>query len=117
VEKTTSDHQTTIADLRKLVQHFVEERDWGGYHTPKNLAMSIAIESAELMENFQWHTPEESIQVLQNPESRQEVVGELADVLIYCIVLANQADIDISRAIEATLRRNEGRFPIGYKPT
>ena len=111
------DHQTSIGDLRKAIAEFVDERSWHHYHTPKNLAMSIAIEAAEIMERFQWHSPEESAHLLQDAESRAEVADELADVLIYCLALANQADIDVSSAVRAKLDQNAGRFPIGYMPT
>ena len=111
------DDQTTIAELRLVVQKFVDDRNWAKYHTPKNLSMSIAIEAAEILEHFQWRTAEESISLLEDNEAYAEIIDELADVLIYCLSFANQADIDISRAIRAKLERNEDRFPVGYMPT
>ena len=111
------DDQTTIAELRLAVQKFVDDRNWAKYHTPKNLSMSIAIEAAEILEHFQWRTAEESINLLEDNEAYAEIIDELADVLIYCLSFANQADIDISRAIRAKLERNEDRFPVGYMPT
>ena len=106
------DGQITIAYLREAVWQFVAARHWEGYHTPKNLAMSIAIEAVEIMEHFQWLTPEESRRYLQDPETRAAVADELADVLIYCLSLANQGGIDLSAAVQAKLARNEERFPI-----
>ena len=111
------DDQTTISELRQAVRKFVDDRNWAGYHTPKNLSMSIAIEAAEMLEHFQWRTVEESWDLLDDPEAYAEIVDELADVLIYCLSFANQADIDISSAIRAKLERNEGRYPVGYMPT
>ena len=111
------DDQTTIAELRLAVQKFVDDRNWTKYHTPKNLSMSIAIEAAEILEHFQWHTAEESTSLLEDTEAYAEIIDELADVLIYCLSFANQADIDISRAVRAKLDRNEDRFPVGYMPT
>jgi NTP pyrophosphatase (non-canonical NTP hydrolase) len=111
------DDQTTIAELRSVVQKFVDDRNWAEYHTPKNLSMSIAIEAAEILEHFQWRTAEESICLLEDNEAYAEIIDELADVLIYCLSFANQADIDLSRAICAKLDRNEDRFPVGYMPT
>lgn len=118
VEQTAQsiDNQTTISELRQAVYRFVAARQWEPYHTPKNLAMSIAIEAAELMELFQWLTTEEGYQLLQDPAGRDEAAGELADVLMYCLSFANQANIDISRAIRAKLETNEGRFPVGHTP-
>jgi NTP pyrophosphatase (non-canonical NTP hydrolase) len=111
------DDQTTITELRQAVQKFVNDRNWARYHTPKNLSMSIAIETAEMLEHFQWRTAEESWDLLDDQETYAEIVDELADVLIYCLSFANQADIDISNAIRAKLERNEGRYPVGYMPT
>lgn len=111
------DDQTNILELRQAVQKFVNDRDWAGYHTPKNLSMSIAIEAAEMLEHFQWRTAEESWALLDDLEAYAAIVDELADVLIYCLSFANQADIDISSAIRAKLDRNQGRYPVGYMPT
>lgn len=111
------DSETTVQDLRLAVKAFIEDRDWGQYHTPKNLAISIAIEAAEIMEHFQWLTPQESIERLRQDEKKSEAADELADVLIYCISLANQLDVDISAVILDKLDRNQGRFPIGAMPS
>lgn len=111
------DARTTVSTLRRAVGRFVKARSWERYHTPKNLAMSIAIEAAELMERFQWVSSDESIELLKNAEARAAVADELSDVLIYCLALSNQADIDLSTAILAKLERNEDRFPLGYNPT
>ena len=79
--------------------------------------MSIAIEAAEMLEHFQWRTAEESIEILKDEAAFSQVEDELADVLIYCLSFANQAEIDISSAVLAKLERNEGRYPVGYMPT
>lgn len=106
------DEQVTVGALRVAVDTFVGARDWYQFHTPKNLAMSIAIEAAEIMEHFQWLTVEESAALMCDPNRRAEVADELADVLIYCLSLANSTGIDISEAIQAKLARNEKRFPV-----
>ncbi len=106
------DEQTTFAELRAAVARFVAARAWQNFHTPKHLAMSIAIEAAEIMEHFQWLSVEESTALLQDTTKRAEVADELADVLIYCLSFANHAGIDISQAIRAKLDRNETRFPV-----
>ncbi|MFN8492890.1 MAG: nucleotide pyrophosphohydrolase [Caldilineaceae bacterium] len=106
------DEQVTVGALRAAVDKFVGTRDWYQFHTPKNLAMSIAIEAAEIMEHFQWLTVEESAALMRDPKPRAEVADELADVLIYCLSLANSTGIDISEAIQTKLARNESRFPI-----
>jgi len=108
---------TTLADLQAAVARFVDERDWQVYHTPKSLSMSIAIEAAELMEHFQWHGNDASRQITQEPDVRDAVAGELADVLIYCLALANAAGIDAGQAVLAKLARNQERFPPGRLPS
>jgi NTP pyrophosphatase (non-canonical NTP hydrolase) len=107
-----SDAQTTITDLRDAVRRFRDERNWTPYHTPKNLAMSIAIEAAELMEHFQWRTNEESEAYLCNRDAHANVTDELADILIYCLAFVNQVNIDISRAVRSKLDDNKRRFPV-----
>lgn len=107
-----SDQQFTVGALRSAVRQFVDERDWRQYHSPKNLAMSIAIEAAEIMEHFQWLSTEEATMHMNDASQRAEVADELADVLIYCLSFANSSGIDVSEAIMKKLARNQVRFPI-----
>lgn len=107
------DQLTTVGELRTAVQNFVHARDWERYHTAKHLAMSIAIEAAEIMEHFQWADAAESMERMAADEAgRAEVADELADVLIYCLSLANSLGIDASAAVGKKLVRNESRFPV-----
>jgi dCTP diphosphatase len=105
------DDQTTIADLRTWVKAFVAERDWAQFHSPKNLSMAIAVEAAELMEHFQWLTIEESESLVEEETTRGQVVDELADVLIYCLSLANVLGVDLSEAIVRKLAHNARKYP------
>jgi dCTP diphosphatase len=107
-----SDQTTSVEELKTTVAKFVAARDWERYHGPKNLAMSISIEAAEIMEHFQWLTVEEADESMADPKVREEVEEELADVLIYCFSFANQTGIDVSEVIRKKLERNEGRFPV-----
>ncbi len=104
-----TDSDTPLADLRRLVREFVDRRDWRRFHSPKNLAMSLAIEAAELMEHFQWITAEESRRVGQQPERLAEVADELADVVCYALALANELDIDLSTAVRRKMSKNEAK--------
>jgi dCTP diphosphatase len=106
-----SDSETTVAELRELIRRFVEERDWRQFHAPKNLAMSLAIEAAELMEHFQWISTDESREIGANPGALAEVSDELADVLCYALAMANQLNIDLSTAIRSKMIKNEGKYP------
>jgi len=107
-----SDQDTTVAQLRKLVEDFVAQRDWQRFHTPKNLAMSLAIEAAELMEHFQWLTAEQSQTLRDQPETLRPVAEELADVFCYGLAMANVLGLDVSSAICAKLAKNEQKYPV-----
>ncbi len=106
-----SDSQTTLAELRELVRHFVAERDWQQFHNPKNLAMSISIEAAELMEHFQWLTPQQAAQVTGSGAKLAEVGEELADVLCYALALANELNLDVANTVRAKLLKNAIKYP------
>ena len=106
-----NDSQTTILELRRLVARFVAERDWQAFHTPKNLAMSLAIEAAEVMEHFQWSTAEEALAAASDEAKRAEVGDELADVLAYLLSLAAAMQIDLAEALEAKMKRNAIKYP------
>lgn len=107
------DSQTTLAELKELVAGFVAARNWESYHRAKNLAMSISIEAAELMEHFQWRDNAEEQALMADPDKKAQVADELADVLIYALSFANQAGLDISEIVKAKMARNEKRFPPG----
>ncbi|MRJ02727.1 MAG: nucleotide pyrophosphohydrolase [Epsilonproteobacteria bacterium] len=98
-----------LGELQELLDNFIAERGWEGYHRPKNLAMSVAIEAAELMEHFQWcdRDPEEF-----TPEERREIGEEMADVLHYLLRLASVLDIDLYRASKRKIEKNRERFPV-----
>ncbi len=98
--------------LKKRVKQFVQERKWDNYHNPKNLSMSIAIEAAELMEIFQWLTIQESNEIGKNEKEFIHLQEEIADIMIYCISLANQLNINLERAINNKVDKNEIRFKI-----
>ena len=104
------DSTATIEDLKAIVNHFVEERSWKSFHSPKNLAMSISIEAAELMEHFQWsHSDSTSSPV----DHDSPIAQELSDVLAYSLALANVLGIDLSRALESKMERNRQKYPVG----
>jgi NTP pyrophosphatase (non-canonical NTP hydrolase) len=106
-----TDADTTVSELRRLIAEFVAARSWEQFHTPKNLAMSAAIEAAELMEHFQWLTPEESRELSGKPEALAEIGEELADVCCYLLALANTLGIDVAAAIADKMRKNERKYP------
>ena len=105
------DGETTVAELQQLVADFVAERDWSCYHSPKNLAMSIAIEAAELMEHFQWIDAEASRAVADDPEKRAAAGEELADVVGYSLAMAAALNVDLSHAVRDKMRKNHAKYP------
>jgi len=105
------DDETTLADLRAHVRAFVDEREWEQFHSPKNLSMSIAIEASELMAEFQWLTEAQSRDAVADEAHRQRIRQELADVIIYCLSLANVMDLDLSQAVIEKLALNAHKYP------
>ena len=94
---------------RRLVA-FARARDWEQFHTPKNLAMALIAECAELVEHFQWLTPEESADLPAN--KREAVALELADILIYLLRIGERLDIDLLDAARRKVAINEARYPV-----
>lgn len=105
-----TDEATSVKDLRDTVRQFVEERDWKQFHSPKNLSMALAIEAAELMEHFQWISPEESRDL--DDSAKLEVGEELADVLCYALAIANEMDIDLASTLQSKMIKNRAKYPV-----
>ncbi len=105
-----NDKTTTVEDLKQSMKTFVNERDWGQFHSPKNLAMAMAIEAGELMEHFQWVTTEESFKVLE--DKKEEIENELADVVAYVLSMCNFYDIDLTEAFERKKKHNQEKYPV-----
>ncbi len=106
------DDTVTVAELRQAVADFVAEREWQGYHDAKNLAMSIAIETAELMEHFQWARSEELPALLADPAERATIADEVADIACYLLALANGLELDLSTTVRAKLLKNAAKYPV-----
>jgi NTP pyrophosphatase (non-canonical NTP hydrolase) len=102
----------TLADLLATVRRFRDDRDWAQFHTPKNLAAATAIEAAELQERFLWKTDAEVDQDLADPAKRTLVADEIADVVMFAMLLADRLGIDLAEAIPAKLAANERKYPV-----
>jgi dCTP diphosphatase len=100
----------SLNELKTRVNAFVEERDWAQFHTPKNLAMAMIVEAAELVEQFQWDTPEES-QTLSS-EKREAVSHELADTFVYLLRIAEVLKIDLIAAANQKIDLNALKYPV-----
>jgi len=111
----TSDEPPHGEDLQALQQRlaaFAAAREWQPFHTPKNLATALSVEASELVEIFQWLTPEESAQVMADPMVAGRVEDEVADVLAYLLQFCEVLGIDALAALSAKIDRNEDRFPV-----
>ena len=97
-------------DLARMAREFTQQRNWQQYHRPKNLVMALSVEVAELMEHFQWLTPEEGEAL--DEEAMQEVSMEMADVLLYLVRIADVLGIDLYSAAQTKLKYNSIRFPL-----
>jgi dCTP diphosphatase len=100
----------TLEELRDAIRAFAHARDWEQFHTPKNLAMAMIVEAAELVEHFQWLSPAESAHL--EPEAIEEVCQEIGDVLIYLTRLADVLGIDPLQAAFDKVKSNERRYPV-----
>lgn len=98
-----------LVTLRDALREFAAARDWRQYHTPKNLAMAMIVEAAELVEHFQWATPEESR--APPPEKLAEIRDEVADTLIYLVELADALEIDLIAAARDKIVKNAIKYP------
>lgn len=107
-----SDASTTMAGLREVVRQFVAERGWEVFHSPKNLAMSLAIEAAELMEHFQWLDVAESRRLADDAAAKAAIAEEMADVASYLLALCNTLDLDLSEALRAKMAKNAQKYPV-----
>jgi len=104
-----ADSTATVAHLRDRVASFVRARDWEQYHAPKDLAVSMSVEAAELLELFQWRSDEDVD--LKDATFREALEDELADVFVYCLSLANAIGCDLSDVTLRKLAKNERKYP------
>ena len=106
LSKTSPD----FSDLADRLRLFANVRDWQQFHSPKNLAMALTVEAAELLEHFQWLTEEQSLEL--SADKIEEVALEMADILIYLTRMADRLDIDLPSAVWHKIEINEKRFPV-----
>ena len=107
-----SDADTTLQQLKDLVAAFRDERDWAQFHNPKDLAVSISIEAAELLELFQWKGEDEVERITDDPEWQERLREEVADIVVYCLNMSDTVGVDLSEAIIEKLRKNSEKYPV-----
>ena len=101
--------------LRKLISNahaFRDERDWKQYHSSRNVALSVVLEAAELLEIFQWKSDRECEEFLNDPAVRQNISDELADIFLYILLMADDLDIDLVEAAERKMKKNAEKYPV-----
>jgi dCTP diphosphatase len=109
MESLMSGSDDTLNVLRERIVQFADERDWDQFHNPKNVVMALAVEAAELLEHFQWRTPDEAANL--DPETKEAVALEAADVLLYLLRLCDKLGIDLAAAAQRKLALNEQKYP------
>jgi len=100
-----------IKSIQQSLQAFADERNWEQFHNPKNLAMALSGEVGELLEIFQWLTPDEAAAVSAQPKLKQKVSEELADIALYLLRLADKVQVDLEQAIAEKMRVNSEKYP------
>ena len=98
-----------VSKLASVLREFAEEREWTKFHTPKNLAMALSVEVAEIVEHFQWLTEQQSREL--DAAKMAQVKQELADAFIYLVRLSDQLKIDLFEVADQKLAINESRYP------
>jgi len=99
-----------MQNIQKQLSNFANKRDWNQFHNPNNLAMALSVEASELVEIFQWLTPEQA-KVVMNSDESEHVKEEIVDVMIYLIRLADKLDIDFESAVADKIIKNGGKHP------
>ncbi|MFC4034954.1 nucleotide pyrophosphohydrolase [Streptomyces polygonati] len=107
----TEQQDPDLAALQRRLVDFAAARDWAPFHTPKNLAAALSVEASELLEIFQWLTPEQAAAVMEDADSAHRVRDEVADVLAYLLQFCASLGVDPLTALDAKIDRNELRFP------
>jgi NTP pyrophosphatase (non-canonical NTP hydrolase) len=99
-----------LGELRQRLEQFAAERDWDQFHSPKNLAIAVSVEAGELLEHFQWLTPEQSAQLSESKLA--QVRQELADVFLYLVSLSDKLGVDLVTAALEKLEINAKKYPV-----
>jgi NTP pyrophosphatase (non-canonical NTP hydrolase) len=107
-----TDSRTTIRELKRLIQEFVDEREWGKYHNSKDIAIAINVEAGELLELFEWVRENEIPGLLEDPDKRRRLGEEMADVLILCLNLAAVNGFDVAETVGSKLAKNRAKYPV-----
>jgi len=100
-----------LSALQATLRQFAADRHWQAFHNPKNLAMALMVEAAELTEIFQWMTSDEAARTRETPDVQQHLGEEMADVLLYLLQLADHTGVDLEQAVADKLIKNAQKHP------
>jgi len=101
-----------LAAMAEQIRQFCEERDWDPFHTPKDLAIGLVTEASELLDLFRFQTEDDMRLMLEDPERRESIADELADVLYFLLRFAQKYDFDLAREFERKMRKNARKYPV-----
>ena len=107
-----NDHNTTLQEIKDLIARFTAKHDWQQFHSPKNVAMALVSEAAELMAHFRWSENDGDAAVLGDAQSLREIRLEVADVLVLLAEFANVAGIDMALAVQEKMAINAERYSV-----
>jgi NTP pyrophosphatase (non-canonical NTP hydrolase) len=106
------DQTTPVGELREAMRRFIADREWNQFHSPKNLAMAMVAEAAELMEHFLWMGEDESRRQMRDPRKLEPVCDEIADVFGVCLALCNALNLDLSDIFLRKMAKNVVKYPV-----
>jgi NTP pyrophosphatase (non-canonical NTP hydrolase) len=104
--------EISIRDLKDKVREFCEARDWDQFHGPKELAIGVITEASELLEHFRFLSEEQAMELLQDPQQREEIEDEIADVLFFLLRFCQRFDVDLERALMRKMEKGEKKYPV-----
>src|SRR3989338_1043067 len=106
------DTTTTLEELKQKVKLFCEERDWDQFHNPKDLSVGLMLEAAELLEPFRFKSERDMMELFADPQKKNEISEEAANVLFYLLRLSQMYDIDLAKAFKEKMEKNGQKYPV-----
>ena len=111
-EKYDHDSKTNVHEIKEKIRRFCEAREWDQYHTPKELAIGLITESAELLDIFRFKSDRQIEEMFNNNEKREKIADELADVLYFILRFAQKYDVDLTTELNKKLEQNQKKYPV-----
>lgn len=106
------DEKTNVQNLKEKVKKFCDDRDWGQFHNPKDLAIGLSTESNELLSLFRFKNIDEMIQLFKNPIKKEEISDEIADIFFFLLRFSQMYNIDLSEALDYKIEKNDKKYAI-----